>query len=540
MKKIAVLALNILPFIIGLSLGLYFITLNITGTSFSYFPGDLGDARFNMYVLEHAHKFLTGQAESLWNAPFIFPEADIISYSDNLVGSAPLYSIFRIIGGDRETSFQWWFVLMAILSYSTCYLFLKNVFKNKYAAVLGAIVFAFSMALQSKMVHAQNFPRFPIPLAFWAAYLFIDDFKPKYFFVALLMVVYQLYCGIYLGLMLMASIGIMLILIILFNRQVLMEKLKDTKWLMFIGASVLVNILAILPLMLPYLKRAKEVGEYSYEGILSTVPTLKSFFFSSDGSIFWNFLNQTGINLPAWWDHQIFAGGIATLSILLLFFVTISKIINQNTFSKIKLDKKLLILALSGLVTFIFFIRFGDFSFYGVVFAFPGFNALRSLTRIINIELIFYSIAVAYLFSLIFKKQNLIAAVGFILLAGALIADNYFWTSPYQNEVWIPYRMEKQISQTRVNNLIAKMQDIPPNSVVSYEPNITAYDPNKQIEYQVDAMLACQTLNLKCVNGYTLTAPQGYADYWVEMSAESRKSWLKYKNFNSDNVYIVH
>lgn len=47
MKVIVKYFNNSWPFLLGLLLGLYFITLNVVGHKLQYFPGDLGDGRFN-------------------------------------------------------------------------------------------------------------------------------------------------------------------------------------------------------------------------------------------------------------------------------------------------------------------------------------------------------------------------------------------------------------------------------------------------------------------------------------------------------------
>ena len=112
------------PFITGLFIVLFY-QLTVTGFDLKFFPGDLGDARFNIYLLEHVHQYFTGQVDDFWNAPFMYPEEEVISYSDNLIGSAPFYSIFRICNIDRETSFQLWYILMGVLNFSFCYLFLN-------------------------------------------------------------------------------------------------------------------------------------------------------------------------------------------------------------------------------------------------------------------------------------------------------------------------------------------------------------------------------------------------------------------------------
>jgi hypothetical protein len=166
--------INSIPVLVGLIAGLFLFTFNVTGFDFKFFPGDLGDGRFNLYLLEHAYKFFTGEISNFWDAPFMYPESNVISFSDNLLGSTPLYSLFRLLGFDVYLSYQLWFVTVSVLNYLTAYYFLKYVFKNNYAAVLGAFIFAFSLALQSQLTHSPTFPSFSIPLALLYSLKFSD------------------------------------------------------------------------------------------------------------------------------------------------------------------------------------------------------------------------------------------------------------------------------------------------------------------------------------------------------------------------------
>ncbi len=528
-KKLASFLINDWAFFICLIFGIYFITLNILGRSFEYFPGDLGDARFNMYLLEHAYKWFTGQESSFWNASFMYPEPKIITYSDNLLGSAPFYSIFRLINCDRETSFQYWCLTLSIMNYSSCYFFLKSWSKNNPASALGAFVFAFSMALQSQMTHAQTFPRFCIPLAFWMGILFLKELKSRFFFATIVFVVYQLYCGIYLGLMLSVPVGIFLLAGIIYRRKLLIEKIKNIKWLLAIVGSILINILIALPLMLPYYEHSKDIPPYSYESVFLSIPTLKSFFFSQPGSILWSFLETTGMHLTSFWDHQIFSGGISTLCLLLFFFIAILKLLHKRFFSSIFITAYDYLFLFTALFTLLLFTRFNYFSFYKIIFNIPGFSSMRAIQRIINIELIFFSIATTFIFSKIIKKKW-ISTILFIIISIGLIIDNY-----YNKEVI--YHTEKMASQKRTNALSFKMRDIPKGSIISYEFTGIPDDP---VGYQLDAMLAAQTLSLKSVNGYSATSPGSYTQYWGELSENGRKNWLASKNHASDFVYIIH
>jgi hypothetical protein len=530
MQKPIFRRIDLVPFFLCLFLGLYFFSFNVIGLKFTHYPGDLGDGRLNNYFLEHAHKFLSQHERDLWNAPFMYPEKEVLSYSDNLLGTAPLYSIFRILNFDRETSFQLWFILMAVLSYLTCFLLLKTLFKNSSAAAFGAMIFAFSMALQSQLTHAQTFPRFPIPLSFLMLLLFSRGFKPIYFFLALLVLVYQLYCGIYLGFMLMVPVSIMLLLIITFYWDKLKISLKSLKWLSSIFLYLMLSIIIVLPLIWPYYLRSKQMALNSYEIVFPSIPKLSSHFFSQEGSLVWDFLSKFNQGIPAYWDHQIFAGGLATIGLISFFALIFLCPIFKNRIQKPSFNRELLILALTAMTTFILFIRIGSFSFYKILYYLPGFASMRSITRIINVELVFFAIAATFFASILLEKYRKSSMFLFIALVSIFILDNYYKEGK-------SYRSEKAITQARVNALIGKMRNIPEKSIVSYEPPDGKDD---YVAYQIDAMLSSQALNLVCVNAYTATSPGTYTNYWFNLDSISRESWFKAKNITGYKVYIIH
>jgi len=89
-------------------------------------PGDLGDARFNNYVLEHFHQYVGGGVESFWDAPFMHPEENVIARSDNLLGTAPIYDAFRRLGWDRENAFQLWILVLFALNYWGAFVALRG------------------------------------------------------------------------------------------------------------------------------------------------------------------------------------------------------------------------------------------------------------------------------------------------------------------------------------------------------------------------------------------------------------------------------
>ncbi|MCC6371248.1 MAG: hypothetical protein IT236_09610 [Bacteroidia bacterium] len=519
----------LIPFLLGLISGLFFISLNVTGSSFEFFPGDYIDGRFNNYLLEHAHRFFTGQQKMFWNAPYLFPEENVITYSDNLLGSAPFYSLFRLLGANRETAFQFWFLLVSVLNYAACYVLLNYLFKNNYAAVCGAMVFAFSMALHSQMGHAQTFPRFAAPLAIWMLLRFMEELKPRYFFWAVFFLAYQLYCGIYLGFLLAVPFGLMLAFVCYHKWAQLKEFIRQKKWLLQILGGGTANVLLLLPLMLPYFERARQTGFYPYENVLQSIPTLGSYFFSWKGSLCWDTLSETCISYPAFWDHEIFAGALATLSFFGVSALLIIALFYKRVFPALQQSLALKIVLLTGLLTFVIFLRVGDFSIYRIIYAVPGFGSMRALQRIINIELMFFAVALACWVNWLTAKKNKVSAVLSVVLLVLIIADNYMKPGFIHQRV-------KAESQQRIDEVQKKMQHIDKDAIVSYEPDTLLSSP---MDYHLDAMLAAQALGITTLNGYSATSPGGYGPYWIKPNEESRKIWLERKGVRWVKVSVV-
>jgi len=53
--------------------------------------GEVVDSRYNMYVLEHTFKWITGQPFSLISPPIFYPYPFVLFFSDSHVGSSFLY-----------------------------------------------------------------------------------------------------------------------------------------------------------------------------------------------------------------------------------------------------------------------------------------------------------------------------------------------------------------------------------------------------------------------------------------------------------------
>lgn len=506
-----------------LFLGLHFVLFSSIGWDLEYFPGDAGDARFNNYILEHGYRYISGDESTFWNARFMYPEGNVIAYSDNLIGTLPIYSFFRFMSLDRETSFQFWVILIFCLNFFCSYSFLRWLSNNVYAASIGAYIFTFSIAIQSQMAHAQTFPRFLIPLAIWAALLFFKDLNPRYYFYAVMACVGQFYAGIYLGFMLAIPIAILLLLVLIARYEKLLERIRSWRWTVAVIASTVLSVLLMLVLMRPYIELAKGIDNLAYDKISHSIPTLYSYFYGIKGST-WEIFEGLCSEYPEFWNHRIFPGGIAMLSFLVLPLILLIRKLRR-----LNIDPKVVLLVITGSLTVLFFVRIGEWSLYEALYNLPGFKSMRSLTRIINIELIFFAISTPLVLSMLLSKFNKAPLmIMIILILGLTMYDNKIapeWTS----------RTLKSDIQMRHQELKSKMRHIQLGTLVSYEPTKFEVPINF---YHIDMMIVSQDLYLKTINAYTARLPKEFIPYGQNPTAENRQHWLASRGI-SEKVYVV-
>lgn len=161
-------------------------------------PGDLGDARFNMFVLEHTFRRLGGGIS--WASPQNFyPFPGTLFYSDTHAGSALFYALFRLLRFSELQSFTLWFFTGLALTYlAAAYAFIRLGF-TPLTALLAALIFAFSLPVLSQAGHAQLVYRFGIPLAWFCLDNYVRSGRVNALFGVVFWTAWQMLCAIYLG-----------------------------------------------------------------------------------------------------------------------------------------------------------------------------------------------------------------------------------------------------------------------------------------------------------------------------------------------------
>src|SRR5438105_2202138 len=90
--------------IVGLLLLAWFLKYTVT-SRFDLIPGNIGDAKFLLYICEHWYQVFTGRAS--WLSPaFFYPQTGTLGFSDSLFLFGLVYSAFRSIGRDSYAAYE--------------------------------------------------------------------------------------------------------------------------------------------------------------------------------------------------------------------------------------------------------------------------------------------------------------------------------------------------------------------------------------------------------------------------------------------------
>lgn len=475
------------------------------GLDLKFIFGDLGDARFNNYILEHGYQFLLGNHSNFWSPPFFFPEQNVASYSDNLLGTLPIYGLFRILGLDLETAFQLWIITFFLLNGISCYIVLRLLGFEGFSGLIGAIFFSLSAPIMIFTVHIQLLPHFAIPWIFYSIYQYSIELKVRYIYYIFIWVVIQFYMGLYLALF--SLIGIFMFGIIIFiykykdfnlNRSLL--KLTILTHL----SNMILAFIFLYPLLYPYFSTNIDIGGREWWEVSSMLPRISSWFFTS-GHYFDEF-NNIGKLLPMQHEHRLFIGLIPILSIF------ISIIVILKSFKRSGLERWVILSIYIIALVIILTLSFGKTSiYYYTFFQLPGFDAIRAVTRIVILILFPVSMIIAYLISLfINSKITLFWKIPFtFIFIGLLFLEQFRGNIS---------KYEKAEAQERYLNLMNKIEQTSDFDVIDYQ-----YIPNYDYAInELDAMYLGLILQKPTINGYSGNLPSNYS---VWNFSFSRQIW---------------
>ncbi|NMF62358.1 hypothetical protein DP115_05960 [Brasilonema octagenarum UFV-OR1] len=482
-------------------------------SSFAYMQTDPGDTRLNHYFLEHSYQYLFNRSYvgELFSPAFFYPFKNILTFSDNLFGSAPIYFILRAFFS-AELSYQLWMIVVCILCFFSFALLMRHYKVSHVLTVIGAFLFAFGMPRIAQITHQQLLPQFFTPLAFLFTWNFIKRPRNKPLAWALLFVYLQVLAGIYLGWFLIFTLIIFTSIVYLLDfdiRQRLIIYIKHNyKATILIAATWLLFMIALL---ITYIKVKETLGDRAYAEAENMLPRLASWFLPVPNSLWWPVFSGNFKELPVAYEHHMFLG---FLVILLTALSVYSLLYRKNLFNH---ENTLLIKAclLVALTIFIITLRLPNgWSIWRIVYGVvPGASVIRGVTRIWTMFYFYILVAVtlclnSLLHTIASKRLRMIVLS---LLCIGCVLEQIVLTSP-------SFEKTKYIKEvTQIQTLMEKNCDIAYVTLKAEEPAWAS---------QLSAMWAGIKANVPVVNGYSGNVPPKYGDNEHSMNTYQVINWL--------------
>jgi hypothetical protein len=514
-----------IPFLFGF----FSYPLAILGFDLSYMPGDLGDARFINYVLEHGYQFIIGNRESFYDAPFFFPEKNVLALSDNMVGHLPIYSFFRIIRFSREDSLQLWWLSVFALNYFISFFCFYKYSNNFLAAVLTAYLFTFSILNLAQFNYLQINARFllPVMLLYYLKWLSTNNARNLNVFLIVFFI--QLLLGLYYAVFIVAFVLIISLVHVFLTKSFnpftdLFLNLKKNKFTLLI--LFIVTVLSIL-YILPYMEVAKNHGVRKYSDINNCVLEWNSFISTPPSTIWSGALNSGEKYFPVYWLHQYFPGSFAFLIIItaVLFLLLKPRNILTDNFK---------LVFLTFIICFFISIKWwGDFSPLQFFYAIGLFGPIAVVSRIIFVADVLLLFIALNLFVKVFSLQNrYLRFVTFIFILSFIALDNHI-SKP------------DEIARVKKTELLKRYKKIEERISITKTANknilaIVEEDKAKQNSMIIlDAMLLSQKLGIASINGYSSGAPGEAGIFWASPTRKELSYWCLSHNIDSSKVIII-
>jgi hypothetical protein len=497
-------------------LGLFVAHAPMWLSGFDRIQGDTQDTRLVHYFLEHGYRWAMREAPhgSLWDLPLFHPERNTGAYSEILIGAGPPYWIWRLLGVPRSLAYAFWLLTISSLNFWAAWVFFRRGLRLRVmAAVFGSLLFAFSSARLSHVVHAQLHAGYLIPLVLLALFrIFGGPGARKSAWVAVFFtaMTLQTYTGFYvawflgLGLAVAAAWGVALPAL----RAGFRAGLRENGRAWAFGAAG--SLLALLPLVLHGLEAAQKVGYRDYDQVELYLPRPVSWLHMGAGSVVYGGLSGRGpfAGLPDPYEHAI-GFGLLTLGLAAAGWAALRRMPWGLLLGAVSLS--LLVLSTSWP---------GGISLWPLVYlAVPAAKSIRAVSRIGNLLILSVAAGAALWVEQARWRKPLVVAVLIVVLLEQV------QRTPSYDRVEV---------ESRVASIAGRVRRDAPAFLYTV--------PGAGLSSQLDAMEASLESGVPTVNGYSGNIPPGYPFEGCGVSPEEGEllaSWMRRHGGNASRIQRI-
>jgi hypothetical protein len=440
--------------------------------------GDTGDARLVQLVLENGFRALSGHG-SVFQPPFFYPQPDVGSYTETLLGVQPLYAPWRWLGLGPHLAYQAFLFSAAIANFGLCWAYLRRCLQvDVLPAALGAFLFAFAVPRAAQLQHPQLWFHGWAVLTLWCATRFLQRGGGHWLAMGVMTLIAQLYASVYhgwfLGFVLLAGL-IGLCAMPSWRSKVLLRLRESYPAL---GASLAMVPVLLWPLATVSFRVAREVGTRTFEEVSPMIPRVQSWLFQSPWHRLYGPLYATELfRVPAPHEHVLGIGLITTACLVLFLWRR----------RREPLWRWLGLTLLAVLLTALMY-RGGHTPWRWVFEELPGARALRAVTRLGLTLLLPFSVVLSAF------AQNQKHWIRVLLLA-VCVAEQSLSVTGYESE---PVLARQEALRRSIPSGCAAFLAVARDASVG------------PVDRHIDAMWAALESGVPTANGYSGLAPPGW------------------------------
>jgi hypothetical protein len=483
------------------------------------YPGDNGDGRHIILVLENFYLALAEKNFFFSETNFFYPLKNSIFFSETLWGIAWIYAIFRYLNFEIFQSFKIIFFLIFVFNFISCYYCSRKINISAFSSIIISSIFTFGLPIIAQDSHFALIFRAFVPLSILNLYLYLKFKKNRYLILLSLFLLFQFLSGIYIAMFLLV---VLIILAFFFIKNYNYSLYKLYSLFKKIDNLTLALVFSTIFFILFYLSFYFQISQiysfkrgYAYENLINIYS-----FFATDRSIFWP-NNMLPKKYPLH-EQQLYSG----ISFLIFLFLIFLK---KNFLYKTKSDESKLFLNISLLSILIFF-SFYQFSAFFLLQIFPGFSSMRMGVRSFLVILFPLLIFVGLNLDKILKnnlKYKYIIQILFLFFFIEILTAKKITTNINDENL----RIEKY------ENLLKNLNK---DAIVVF--NNSKENPNYIIN-EVDFMFVSAKNKFKTMNGFSSYTPKGYMPfdscYKVFENLNFAKSQLLKQNIQLEVNHIL-
>jgi hypothetical protein len=474
--------------------GTWSLPVAIMGTDRFFVPGGLGEARFHVYILEHFHQYVTGRTAEFWSAPFMHPLPDALACWENHLGTAPVFSLFRYAGLNRESAFQLWFLVMLSLNFWFCIFAFRSWTRRILVSGCAAFIFTFGIWTLDLFDHPGTYARFMIPGALVCLWKWLEKGDRPMLAAAVLALVVQFYCSMRTGFFLAQGMLLLGLAWYLVHRQRADAAAHfNLRRSMLDMAVVMGGLLLLLPVLWPYLETYR--GGVGTGNGPSPIAMLMSYFRAHPDALSWRDLSPDPSLHSGERSQHSFFGVLPWVAILLtpVLFAIRKPLYN---------DRAMRVLMAAVGLSFLFHLVNGLLPHWPFQ-AMPAHTSYNDMAGLMNVQIVLFLMAgLALAANATPGTWN--AAWLLALLGVAVVLDNRVEPRTVERfDKWYARELVRDVGR----HISAQYDGA---QAIAYIPFLQPMDPymekDRTRNTDVTAMLAAQEWAIPVVNGLERTS----------------------------------